>query len=193
MVVFRGCHVRGEAGHNRCEGREVFHSLTIIYCIKEGIVPEKFVGSCSCLGVHVELFNVMIQVVLDEVLNTVMVSEDSLDASDVDDPDRSPRSSSLYLSNSSGDRREGAEVCRVASSRLFDVEGLNGGISSHSKHVGEVVGGDRSVMDDAAQGTVSCGYPHKTIDIGATLGKMSRGRLIALSAEIIWAIDVAVG
>ena len=84
-------------------------------------------------------------------------------------------------------------MCRVTSSRLFNVEGLNCGVSSHGKHVGEVVGCDQSVVDDVTQGTVSCGYPRKTIDIGATLGKMSQGRSIAFSAAILRAIDMAVG
>ena len=134
----------------------------------------------------------MVAVVLGEMSDSTAVVEDSSNASDVNDPSNTSRSSSLGSSNPSGDRRERTEVFRAISG-TWNVEGFNCGVSSHGEHVGVVVSGDGSVADDVGKRAVSWRYPRTLINVGAMLWNVPWGRSIAFSAAILRAIDMAVG
>lgn len=125
----------------------MLHSSDIIYGVEGGSLAEKFIGSGTSLIVCVESLDMMIRVIFGEVLDTMRVVEDSVDSSNVDDPSRAVRSSSLDSSNPSSNRGKGTDMFG-ATSRSLNVERLDCGVSSHGKHMGEMVCGDRNVMDE---------------------------------------------
>ena len=129
---------------------------------------------------------------LGEVSDSTTVVEDSSNSPNVNDPSSVLRSSSLSSSDPSGDRGKGTEVIGTISG-LGNVEGLNGGVSSHGEHMGVVVRGDGSVTNDVGKRAVSWRYPRTLVDVGAMLRNVSWGRSIAFSAAILRAIDMAVG
>ena len=129
---------------------------------------------------------------LGEMSDSTTVVEDSSNSPNVNDPSSVSRSSSLGLSDPSGDRGKGTEVIGTILGS-GNVEGLNGGVSSHGEHMGVVVRGDRSVADDVGKRAVSWRYPCTLVDVGAMLGNVSWGRSIAFSAAILQAINMAVG
>ena len=81
-----------------------------------------------------------------ELFDDGRVIEDPSDSSINDNPGTGTRSCRFDSPNSSGDRGEGAEMLGMIVGS-FDGEGLDGSVSSHSKHGGEVVVGEWDVLD----------------------------------------------
>lgn len=108
---------------------------------------------CSSLVIGAIAFSVLMRVVLEEVFDSSRVMQDSSDSSNHNDPNTVSRLSSLGSSNSNGNRGEWAEMIWV-SSRSFNVEGFNCGVSCHGEHVSGMIRSDGNIMDEIGKWAV---------------------------------------
>ena len=104
-------------------------------------------GSSPGFRIGVELFYSSFVEVLGESFDDGWIVKDPSYSSVNDHPGSGMRSCRLDSPNSSGERGEGAERFGTIVDS-FDGEGLNGGVSSHGEHGGEVVIGEGYVLDE---------------------------------------------
>ena len=110
---------------------------------------EDLVGSCSgfhtAIKIAIKMFYASDVMVFGELFDDGKIVEDPSNSSICDNPGVALRSSRLDLSNTSSDRREGVDTSG-AIMRLFNVKGLDHGVSSHGEHGVQVIVGKLYIM-----------------------------------------------